>query len=428
MFSARPCSKLVAVVLSCWLLGACRNESRERAPSEGPATSERARLTPPPAPLPVAVQVAGNAAHGKELMRKYECNRCHDGTGVPPAPLEQHCVHCHQDILAGKFKASASKLAKWQKNVTSVRDIPSLAATGSRFRADWIERFLLDPHDLRPALAQSMPRLKISASDARDIAAYLTATGDSAAPSVQPSGDVTQGRELFETKGCGTCHRFSGVGELATVPRADGPVDQQRAVSLAPDLRYARERFRTDRIVRWILAPQSLKPDTLMTPSPVSEREAAEIAHFILTAPLAAPVPKPVPARLPPLPRKVAFEEVNERVLMKTCRHCHGNPDVALGDGGPGNTGGFGFAPRRLNLSSYSGVAAGLLDEQQQRASVFAKTSDGTPRLVAALLARHAEEAGKPNPEVRGMPLGLPALPAEDIQLVETWIAQGRPK
>jgi hypothetical protein len=29
---------------------------------------------------------------------------------------------------------------------------------------------------------------------------------------------------------------------------------------------------------------------------------------------------------------------------------------------------------------------------------------------------------------VRGMPLGLPAVGPEEIQLVESWIAQGRPQ
>jgi hypothetical protein len=69
-----------------------------------------------------------------------------------------------------------------------------------------------------------------------------------------------------------------------------------------------------------------------------------------------------------------------------------------------------------------------LLDDRGERRSVFETLDDGTPRLVAALLARAAEEAGQPDPRVRGMPLGLPALPPEDIQLVETWIAQGRPR
>ena len=60
--------------------------------------------------------------------------------------------------------------------------------------------------------------------------------------------------------------------------------------------------------------------------------------------------------------------------------------------------------------------------------SVFAPTKDGTPRLVAALIARQKEEAGQIDPEVRGMPLGLPALTAEQVQIVESWIAQGRPQ
>jgi hypothetical protein len=49
-------------------------------------------------------------------------------------------------------------------------------------------------------------------------------------------------------------------------------------------------------------------------------------------------------------------------------------------------------------------------------------------RLVAVLLARHKELAGQVTPGLRGMPLGLPALSAEQIQLVESWIAQGRPQ
>ncbi len=32
------------------------------------------------------------------------------------------------------------------------------------------------------------------------------------------------------------------------------------------------------------------------------------------------------------------------------------------------------------------------------------------------------------DPELRGMPLGLTPVPLEDIQLLDTWIAQGRPE
>jgi hypothetical protein len=131
---------------------------------------------------------------------------------------------------------------------------------------------------------------------------------------------------------------------------------------------------------------------------------------------------------LPVLDRKVEFQEVMDAVFGVTCRHCHSNPDASLGDGGPGNTGGFGFKPKGLDLATYRGVAAGYLDPGGERSSVFLPLPDGTPRLVAALLARQKEEAGQRDELVRGMPLGLPALSAEQVQLVESWVAQGRPR
>jgi hypothetical protein len=46
---------------------------------------------------------------------------------------------------------------------------------------------------------------------------------------------------------------------------------------------------------------------------------------------------------------------------------------------------------------------------------------------VARLRARQLEEAGQPDPNLRGMPLGFPALTPEELQLVESWLEQGRP-
>ena len=45
---------------------------------------------------------------------------------------------------------------------------------GARLRPAWVSDYLLHPHDLRPNLAQTMPRLSMSPEQARDIATYLT--------------------------------------------------------------------------------------------------------------------------------------------------------------------------------------------------------------------------------------------------------------
>lgn len=373
---------------------------------------------------------AGDAKRGKELVGKYQCNRCHDGTGVESGvkPLE-HCVHCHQDILAGKFRAPPDKLETWTKNLATLREVPSLSAAGKRFRRGWIATFLREPHDLRPRLLGSMPRFAISADDARDIAAYLVPNDPE--PELAMSGaDAVKGRALVEANGCGTCHVMTGAPPLPDAPTPLGPKDFETrpAVALAPDLRFARDRWRAAELVKWLREPRAVKADALMPQVPLTPEQARDIAAYLLTTPLAPAPPRAVPARLPVLERRVTWDEVYDRVFRKTCRHCHAEPDYALGDGGPGNTGGFGFAPRKLNLADYAGAQAGALDSSGQRKSVFAPLADGTPWLVASLLARQAEEAGKPNPEVRGMPLGLPSVAPEDIQLVETWVAQGRPQ
>jgi cytochrome c2 len=377
-----------------------------------------------------AAEPPGDVERGRALVAEFQCNRCHDGTGQPAAKLDAHCVHCHQEIAANRFQAPAATVARWQENLVQLREAPSLAAAGERLRPAWIRRFLLDPHDLRPRLHATMPRLAIAPDQARDIAAYLTR--ERHAPPAAPLGGASAeaGRALFVAKGCVTCHAFTGAAGLpkAIVPLKTMEKEVRSAAALAPDLRFVRARSEPGDVVAWLLDPQALKPDTLMPRLGLTPVEARDLAAFLIATPLAAPEPRKQPERLPVLTRRVAYEEVNRRVFRNTCRHCHSEPDYALGDGGPGNTGGFGFKPRGLNLASYEGIAAGYIEDHGERRSVFSPLPDGRPRLLASLLARAEEEAGRADPAVRGMPLGLPALGPEEIQLVESWIAQGRPQ
>jgi cytochrome c2 len=378
--------------------------------------------------LPSATLGPGNAEHGQELIEKYQCNRCHEGTGATPAEPSAHCVNCHQQILAGTFPATSDKLERWKTHVGYVRLVPSLLSARERLSRDFIARFLLDPYDVRPLLAPSMPRLALSAEDARDIATALTRGQESAASSAEHvDADPRRGRALLEQRGCGNCHQFSRVPALPEKPNAERAAHDD-ALLLAPDLVHVRERWVKGSLVRWLRDPRALKADTLMPATGFDESEARDVAAYLLGAPLAnAPTIAP-DKRLPALERRVTFAEVDEKVLRVTCRHCHGNPDASLGDGGPGNTGGFGFSGRAIDFSSYRGTLSGYRDGKHERRSLFEPLADGTPRLVAALLARQDEQAGKPRADVRGMPLGLPALTSAQIQLVDTWIQQGRPE
>src|SRR5579883_2584723 len=154
-------------------------------------------------------RVPGDGEHGRALVAQLECNRCHDGTGYEAAPLPKHCVHCHQQILAGTYDAPKDALAKWQSVIVDLRDVPSLAAVGARFRRGWIAGFLLEPHDLRPRLSATMPRLAFTAEQARDVAAYLAPEDE--APSALDALDLERGRLLFAMRGCATCHAYTGA-------------------------------------------------------------------------------------------------------------------------------------------------------------------------------------------------------------------------
>lgn len=413
------------LVLGSSLLLACREH-----PSSPPAPEKSKPATFRPGSQPQASRASdfepGSAERGKALLAELQCNRCHAGTGLPAPALDQGCVGCHEQIATDKFSASASKLAKWKPHVQPYRDVPSLADLGQRLRPAWIRDYLLHPHDLRPSLAQSMPRLAISAEQARDIATYLTAGAVLAAAPLAVRNDareVAHGKQLLSERGCVTCHRFSGTD----LPAPATTEAASRTLSLAPDLRFARERAEPSAIARWLTNPSQVKRDAVMPNLHLAPEDVRDLAAFLSFGEL-SPLPEPPPfERLPVLERRVGFDEVNERVFAVTCRHCHTNPDSAGGDGGPGNTGGFGFKPRKIDFSSYQGIQSGALDERGERVSLFAPTEAGLPRLVAALVARAGEVRGHETPGIRGMPLGLPPLSAEQIQLVQSWVAQGRP-
>jgi len=405
------------------LLGACAQRAPQHERVE-PTLAVVATASPEASDSPSSARV--DAARGRELVQRFECNRCHEGTGLGTAPLAKNCFTCHEQILSGTFPVSARALARFRPHVESAREAPSLSALGARLNESWVSEYLLAPRDLRPRLTPTMPRLALAPAEAADIAAYLSAMTVAAPPVLAAPGSERRGRELMEQKGCAACHAFSGVPAFSSSDASKAGSETARAAALAPDLRFTRERFRRDQLLGWLMNPQAIKPDTRMPNFGLSREEAADIAAYLLGAAL---TPEPVVpfVRLPLLSRPVSFEEANRQVFSRTCHHCHTDAESAGGDGGPGNTGGFGFAKRGVSFSSHASILAGYIDAKGERRSLFEPLADGTPRLVAVLLARHDESRSAPREAVRGMPLGLPPLSAADIQLVETWVAQGKP-
>ncbi|HHH27148.1 MAG TPA: c-type cytochrome, partial [Polyangiaceae bacterium] len=293
------------LALSGLLGAACEDASGPEASPAGTA-HDRAGSAAATAPAPdlKAAEPKGDATRGEALVAQLECARCHDGTArngavavaEADAPLDtKHCFSCHADILAGKLDHKPDA-ARWKKNVAHLVAAPSLTAIGERLEYDWIVDYLVDPHDLRPNLAATMPPLAITREQARDVATYLVSLSDgSELPELDLSeANPAHGRQLIEDKGCDSCHRLGGA-PLPELAGAGEVAETRVAVMLAPDLRFARDRWSASSLVRWIRNPLSMKPDTKMPETPMTEDEAKDIAAYLLRGELAPVEPPSIP-------------------------------------------------------------------------------------------------------------------------------------
>ncbi|MBL4637532.1 MAG: c-type cytochrome [Kofleriaceae bacterium] len=381
---------------------------------------------------PSAIAVKPAPAMSEEaiaLIKRFECNRCHEGENFGVAPPDKQCVGCHRQILDGNYEAKPELVAKWRSNIHSLPVAPSLISIGKKLRQSWVRSQLLHPVDQRPGLEATMPRLAMSDAEAGIFGQALVP--QEAPEEVFSKQAAAQGATLFEKFSCGSCHSFgaskAGGGEFSAGSRATAKPSRDE-LALAPDLFLTRDRFQSGRLVEWLMNPQSIDPHTLMPNFGFSRAQATSLAAYLWHH-HAQPRPvSEIPGRLPALEREVRWDEVFTKVFKTVCWHCHSSKELALGDGGPGNTGGLGFPAKGLDFSSYQAIRSGSLGKDGKRRSIFVKDASGTSLLVRHLLARQLEERGQESPDVRGMPLGFPSLSAEQVQLVESWIAQGRPQ
>lgn len=395
-------------------------------------------------------------AAGTKVLKEHQCNRCHTIDAIEAAARPLHCTSCHvflKGLEPGKdqWNKLADKYGKdvierYQRNIVHLMKVPDLTGLGHRVRPEWIASYLAQPHDLRPLLEESMIRHALDPKEIRDVARYFAAVADApdpwaegyvaaAAPAKPDADRLAKGRTLFSAKGCAGCHVYGNVKTGID----SKTLEAGKALSLlAPNLRFTKERTRPDVIVDWIMNPQAVSKAATMPMMGVSREEAELLRDYLFHEdPALAAAPAVNEPEVPkPLERAVAWEEVKERVLGKVCVHCHMNDYEK--DPGPGNLGGLGYKGVKLRMRTYETLVSGADDAKGNRYSVLVpRPGEQVSPIVQALLRRRAEAArdamaafqdhelpnypsGPP-----GMPLGLPAMTDEEIQLLVTWIAQG---
>jgi hypothetical protein len=447
----------VAVVVFAGLLLACPRKTPQKLDPSASASTSASSSAPWDGKAKAAAIV-----EGKATLEKHQCTRCHVIDTIAPGSRPLHCTGCHLFLKGLKptddqYKALVKKygeaiLVRYQKNIVHLQQVPVLTKIARRVRPDWIATFLTEPFDVRPLLTESMIRHRLSPDEIKSVVRYFAAVADTDDPFAQgfvapslpqkPSDErIAAGKKLWIDKGCNTCHTYGNLKTNVTLEMLE---TAKPASLLAPNLRFARFRTRPDVIVDWILDPQKILPNTAMPSVQMTRAEAETIRDFVLFGEVELGPTPPLPSLTlpPPITRKVTYEEMKERVLVKVCVHCHMNDYEK--DKGPGNRGGLGYEGVQFQMRTYETLVAGAIDKKtKERYSVLVpRPGESLSPILLAMLRRRVEGVRDQVPpfadyerphyvegsaELPGMPMGLPSMSNEEIALLARWIEEGCP-
>lgn len=90
-------------------------------------------------------------------------------------------------------------------------------------------------------------------------------------------GDPIRGKALVSRYGCGGCHGISGV------PQAAGKVGPPLSGIGTRTYLAGRLENRPENMVRWIIDPRGIDPETVMPAIGVTARDGRDIAAFLYT-------------------------------------------------------------------------------------------------------------------------------------------------
>ncbi|MCF6338282.1 MAG: c-type cytochrome [Gammaproteobacteria bacterium] len=193
--------------------------------------------------------------------------------------LQNRCASCHE--LSGPAAQSVQEL--WQ------RKGPDLFYAGSKYNAEWLEKWLVKPRRIRPAGHHPIQHIKpgnkrdmidtttlrphpaLSPNDAKKVTKALMklkATAEMMGTAVFKGGSISVsfGEMVFDKfNGCMACHEIEpGYGGLS-----------------GPEVYTAAKRYQADYLVSFITDPQAWNPKTPMPNRHVSAPNIQKIVQYL---------------------------------------------------------------------------------------------------------------------------------------------------
>ncbi len=239
--------------------------------------------------LPKAAAQDQLAAHGRELVGRLGCARCHARalpavSDPPPGP-----------VLADlDRRVSSGWLLNWLADPAKVRRSARMPALFAADRQGFVERWLVTEH--------------------------LAGTpGDERRKALATPGDHRTGRESFIQLGCSACH-FLPDRDRSAQP----DLDRYSLTGLA-------DRFGPDDLAAFLRNPHSRYPDGRMPRLPIAAHEARDLTAYLLlwSRPTAEPAREAVPTAAEVATLQARLHVSNRRAAAaallkeKGCTACH---------------------------------------------------------------------------------------------------------
>ncbi len=237
-----------------------------------------------------AVHTPGSEAQAAEWKKKYHwsSNKHWAWPMLPKTQVEANCISCHTGVMevpkADRLNEARLLFARMgcvgchaTEGFNDLRKIgPALTHLGSKVEAAWLPKWIENPKSFHAD--SRMPRffgLSNAPMDERQqaiigsIAAYLLDKSEPVkfAKTEAATGDAKRGEALVAKVGCLGCHT---VGNF-------------KANNFGPDLDGSGSKLKKQWLIAWLKDPKKLFPQTKMPNMRLSDREAADIAHYLLS-------------------------------------------------------------------------------------------------------------------------------------------------
>ncbi len=235
-----------------------------------------------------AAHTPKNEEQEKEWIKKYGWEERHhwEHPMYPLNQVEASCVSCHvgvQEVPQAPKLNEGRRLFRElgcfgcheTKGFENLRKVgPSLKRIGNKTDTGWVFKWIKDPRSFNPSTR--MPKFfginEVVLQDREDVqidavVAYLFKHSEKIElDKPENSGDVNSGKQLVNELGCLGCHSLGG----------------KEANRFGPNLSFVGSKVNRDWLVDWLKNPKHYWPDTHMPSLRLSDKEALDIAEFLM--------------------------------------------------------------------------------------------------------------------------------------------------